>query len=263
MMQDGLDAEGYIETCGSVERIPPVFRPAVDDSIALLTSTLEARLHGLYLCGSVATGRARLGHSDIDLLVIFRDSVSDRDQAEIRHVANTLSTSCHSLVREVGLGAVSLREALAEEGLPGWGCFIKHLCVCLAGQDIRPLLPRFRPSIEVARGFNGDYPSVTQAGLQELAEANQTEIAQSLMRRICRKTVRTGFSLVMPRLGCWTTDLEPSVEYFCRYYPEKRTSMSLILGWIQRPPENREEFLRTIEPLADWLSIEFDRVIRD
>ncbi|NYF81358.1 nucleotidyltransferase domain-containing protein [Granulicella arctica] len=261
MTRDGLDAEGYIEICCAVEKISPVYRPVLDDSIALLTSTFEARLHGIYLYGSVATGHARLGKSDIDLLVIFSNPISDPDQAKIKHVAKNLSASYQSCVREIGIGAAPLQEALSKESLPGLGCFIKHLCVCVAGEDIRPLLPKFRPSIEVARGFNGDYAIDTQATLNELGETNQPAIAQAVMRRICRKTVRTGFSLVMPRLGRWTTELETSFEYFCRYYPEKRTSMTLILDWIQRPPEDKTEFLRTVTPLAEWLTTEFDRVI--
>lgn len=261
MTQEGLDAEGYIETCCAFEKIPPIFRPVLDESVALLRLTFAARLHSIYLYGSVATGQARLGQSDIDLLVLFGDPISGPDQAAIQRVAESLSASYFSIVRDVGIGAVSIQEAFAKESLPGLGCFLKHLCVCVAGEDIRPLLPKFRPSIEVASGFNRDYAAVMQATLAELAEANQTHMAQSVMRRICRKTVRTGFSLVMPRLGCWTTSLERSADFFCRYYPEKRSSMALTLDWIQRPPEDKAEFLRIVLPLADWLATEFDRII--
>ncbi len=258
---DGLDAEGYIETCCAVEKIPRVLRPALDASIARLKSTFAARLHSIYLYGSVATGQARLGLSDIDILVLFSDSILDPDQASLQQVAENLSLSYRSLVRQVGIEAVSIQEALANETLPGLGCFIKHLCVCVVGEDIRPLLPKFRPSIEVARGFNGDYASVMQAMLAELAAANQTQITQAVMRRICRKTVRTAFSLVMPRLGCWTTHFDRSVDYFCRYYPEQQPSMTLVLDWIERPPEDRADFLSTLTPLAAWLTLEFDRMI--
>jgi predicted nucleotidyltransferase len=261
MRRDGLDAEGYIESCCAIENIPPIFQPALDEIIAVLGSTFAATLHSIYVYGSVATGHARVGQSDIDILVIFDQPLSDLGQAEIKRVSQSLSALYRSLVREVGIGPVSVQEALAKESLPGLGCFIKHLCVCVAGEDIRPVLPKFRPTIEVARGFNGDYAAVMRGLLAELAEANETEVAQSVMRRICRKTVRTAFSLVMPRLGCWTTELERSVDYFCRYYPEKQHSMALILNWIQQPPQDRTEFLRRVLPLADWLTVEFDQVI--
>ena len=259
--RDGLDAEGYLETLCALEKIPLAFLPLVDASLALLQSTFAPRLHSIYLYGSVATGLAQPRTSDLDLLVLFRETLSPLQQSELEHVAKSLSASHPSIVREVGIGAASLREALAPESLAGLGCFLKHLCICIAGEDIRPLLPKFRPTLEVARGFNGDYASVVQTMLSDLARTDQFEPAQHLMRRICRKTVRTGFSLVMPSLGFWTTQLEPSSEYFCRTYPDKRASMTRILDWIQHPPPDKAEFLQTIAPLADWLANEFDRVI--
>lgn len=261
MTGDGLDTEGYIEICCAVDKISSVFLPVLNGSIAALKSTFEAKLHSIYLYGSVATGQAMLKHSDLDILVIFACPMSDIDHAEIKRVGGTLSASYQSSVREVGLAITSLQEALAEENLSGLGCFIKHLCVCVDGEDIRPLFPKFRPSIEVARGFNADYAAVMQAKLEELAKTDQTIVVQSLIRQMCRKTIRTGFSLVMPRLNCWTTDLESSFNCFCHYYPEKRSSMAPILDWTQQPPENLTEFLPTITPLAEWLTTEFDRVI--
>jgi predicted nucleotidyltransferase len=258
---DGLDPEGYLEVSCALEKIPPIFQPLLDESIALLQSTFATSLHSIYLYGSVATGHAQPAKSDLDLLVLFADAISPLHQAEIEQVAATLTASHLHLVREVGIGAASLHEALAKESLPGLGCFLKHLCLCVSGEDIRPLLPKFRPSIEVARGFNGDYAAVTQTMLTDLAQTDQTSVAQSVMRRLCRKTVRTGFSLVMPRLGRWTTDLETSVNYFCRYYPEKRTQMALILSWIQHPPKDSASFLQTMKPLSDWLAAEIGRVI--
>jgi predicted nucleotidyltransferase len=225
----GFDTEGYIEICCAVEKISTTFLPVLEGSIALLKSTFQTRLHSIYLYGSIATGQAVLKQSDIDLLIIFSGPLSESDHAEIKYVAHSLSASHQSLVREVGLAVVSLEEALAKESLSGFGCFIKHLCVCVDGEDIRPLFPKFRPSIEVARGFNGDYAAVMKARFEELAKMDHSKMAQPVIRQICRKTVRTGFSLVMPRMGCWTTDLKPSFDYFCRYYPDKRSDMALGL----------------------------------
>jgi hypothetical protein len=100
-----------------------------------------------------------------------------------------------------------------------------------------------------------------QAKLYDLAQTHQTDAAQALKRQICRKTVRTGFSLVMPRLGCWTTNLDVSVEYFRICYPQWQTAMAMILEWTRQPTEDRAEFLRTVTPLAEWLTVEFERVI--
>lgn len=258
---DGLDAEGYIEIRCAIERISPFFRPVVDESIARLETSFGPRLHSIYLYGSVAIGEAKPRQSDLDILVVIGDAMFDPDHARLKQITNSLSATNYASVREVGIGAVSIQQALADENLAGLGCFIKHLCVCVTGEDIRPRLPKFRPTIEVARGFNGDFAAVMQAKLQKLAKTNQTKAAQAVMRQICRKIVRTGFSLVMPRLGCWTTDLDRSAEYFCSCYPQMQAAMAMIVAWTRQPPEDRAEFLRTVTSLVEWLTAEFERVI--
>jgi hypothetical protein len=100
-----------------------------------------------------------------------------------------------------------------------------------------------------------------QGKLKALEAADRAQAPQAMMRQICRKTVRTAFSLVMPRLGCWTTDLGLSSRHFCQCHPDRRADMDLVLDWTRRPPEDRTEFLNTVVPLAEWLAAEFERVI--
>src|SRR5580693_6971466 len=43
---------------------------------------------------------------------------------------------------------------------------------------------------------------------------------RTLSRSVGRRLVRTGFTLIMPRWGGWTSDLNASAELFGRYYPD-------------------------------------------
>lgn len=44
---------------------------------------------------------------------------------------------------------------------------------------------------------------------------------RNLGRGTARRIVRSRFTLVMPRWGGWTSDLQECAEIFCRYYPER------------------------------------------
>jgi hypothetical protein len=48
-----------------------------------------------------------------------------------------------------------------------------------------------------------------------------------LSSAVARRLVRAGFTLVMPRWGGWTSDLDLSAELFGRYYPERAGQMRM------------------------------------
>ncbi len=68
----GLDTQGYIEREGSLGRIPPAFRPVVAAARDRLLDVYGGRLNSAYLYGSIPRGTARVGRSDLDLLVVTR-----------------------------------------------------------------------------------------------------------------------------------------------------------------------------------------------
>jgi hypothetical protein len=70
---EGVDADGYLVTGASLDRVPPGYQPVIADCVAALTAYPE--LDGLYLYGSVATGQARPPDSDLDLLALWTSTV--------------------------------------------------------------------------------------------------------------------------------------------------------------------------------------------
>ena len=65
-----VDCNGYI-TLPNYKEIQPEYSGVVEEVITKLTSNFPDLVHSLYVYGSAATGRARLGKSDLDLTVIF------------------------------------------------------------------------------------------------------------------------------------------------------------------------------------------------
>jgi Nucleotidyltransferase domain len=62
--EEGLGADGTIQTGARRDRVPAVFYPMLADAIAFLGESRAS----LYVYGSVANGTARSGSSDLDLL---------------------------------------------------------------------------------------------------------------------------------------------------------------------------------------------------
>ena len=104
----------------------------------------------------------------------------------------------------------------------------------MLGPDLAEQLPRYRPTTLLARETNGDLgPAAGPTGGPEAAEAATDADRRVLSRRAARRIVRTGFTLVMPRWGGWTSDLDESAALFGRYYPQRAEQMRVAA--VHRP----------------------------
>ena len=80
---------------------------------------------------------------------------------------------------------------------------------------------------------------------------------KALSRLVARRIVRTGFTLIMPRWGGWTSDLTESAEAFGLHYPERALQMrrAAVIG---RTPSPDPGVLRElIDDLGPWLAAEY------
>jgi uncharacterized protein len=228
---EGVDADGCLVTGAALVNIPPAYRPVVDDCVAAMTAFPE--LDGLYLYGSVATGRARPPDSDLDLLALWTSTV------DVSATVATLSARHAAVVREVGLAEAGV-ESLADEADR---CFLKHYCVPLAGRDRRADLPRCRPSRRLALGFAGDLPVL----LRSIVDTAPTpEVAA---RRAARRLLLGVATIESASHGTWTTDRATGAALLSRHHPEWTDVAGRALAMSAGAPGDVADLLT----LADWL----------
>lgn len=216
---EGVGADGYLVTGAAVANIPPVYRPVIDDCVAALTAFPE--LDGLYLYGSVATGRARPPDSDLDLLALWTSTV---DAAE---TVAALSARHAAVVREVGLSQATL-DALAGEADR---CFLKHYCVPLAGRDRRPELPRCRPSRALADGFNDDLPVVVERLRAAVDGAVTPSERLTAVRKAARRLLLAVATIESVSHATWSTDRGEGAALLARHHPEWTDVADRCLAW--------------------------------
>ncbi|GAB7031981.1 nucleotidyltransferase domain-containing protein [Streptomyces sp. NPDC021749] len=252
----GLDHDGCFVREGALERVPPAFAPVVAGLRSRIADHFGDRLHSSYLFGSVPRGTAVPGVSDLDALLALRDEPTDDDRAAARAVEEALDTAFPE-IDGAGLllfGADRLLSALERHDL-GW--FVACLCTPLDGPDLAARLPRYRPTSLLARETNGDlYRDLP--GLRAKAAAATTEAARTrLTRGVARRLVRTGFTLVMPRWGGWTSDLAESAEVFGRYYPARADQMRAAARAARSPAAYPRLLDELLSGLAPWLADEY------
>lgn len=253
----GLDQDGTIAREGSLDRVPPAFGPLVAAARARVGGTFDGeRLHSAYLYGSVPRGTARLGVSDLDLLLALRDEPTDADRADARRVENSLDLGFDA-IDGVGILLFSAATLLSELERHDLGFFVACLCTPLLGDDLGARLPRYRPTALLARETNGDLGPCLPRWRERAAAATTDAERRALSRGAARKIVRTGFTLVMPRWGGWTSDLAESAEIFGRYHPGRAAQMRLAARTGVAPTADPAVLGMLVDDLGPWLAAEY------
>ncbi|GJF33418.1 hypothetical protein KNE206_61180 [Kitasatospora sp. NE20-6] len=260
MTAEGLDEDGFIAREGSLSHVPTEFVPVVDAARERITKTFDrTRLHSAYLYGSIPRGTAIPTVSDLDLLLALRDepNATDRADADVLEVA---LDSDFAQVNGVGILLFSTGTLLSDLERHDLGWFVACLCTPLLGDDLAEDLPRYRPTPLLACETNGDLGLALPRWHEQAAAVTSDAERRALSRGVARRIVRTGFTLVMPRWGGWTSDLADSAEVFGGYYPERAAQMRLAAATARTPTADPAILSILIDDLGPWLADEYTTV---
>ncbi|MFG2130645.1 nucleotidyltransferase domain-containing protein [Streptomyces sp. NPDC048751] len=260
MNRPGLDSEGYIAREGSVARVPAPFRPVVATVRVRLADVFGARMHSAYLYGSIPRGTARVGRSDLDLLIAVHEEPTDADRADARALVEAVDEEFPQVDGGGALlfGRVRLLSDLEKHDL-GW--FVACLCTPLLGEDLAAFLPRYRPDSLLARETNGDLALYLPRWRERIAAAEDSEEARRpLVRFMSRHLVRTAFTLVMPRWNGWTSDLREMADAFATYYPARAEQLRAAAVRGYEPTGDADVLRSYVDDLGPWLAEEYARV---
>ncbi|MFF2652900.1 nucleotidyltransferase [Streptomyces sp. NPDC058045] len=260
MDEKGLDRDGTITREGALDRVPEAFAPVVDAARAHITARFDGtRLHSAYLYGSIPRGTAVPGVSDLDLQLALHHEPTDADRADAAAIETALDRAFPQ-IDGVGILLSSTRTLLSDLERHDAGFFLACLCTPLLGDDLAARLPRYRPTTLLARETNGDLALLLPRWRTRAAEATTDAARRTLSRGAARRIVRTGFTLVMPRWGGWTSDLAQSAAIFGRYYPERADQMHLAATTARTPSTDPAVLTLLIDDLAPWLATEYTTV---
>ncbi|QNP71166.1 nucleotidyltransferase domain-containing protein [Streptomyces roseirectus] len=255
----GLDAQGCIAREGSLARVQPRFRPVVAAARDRVLDLFGTRLHSAYLYGSVPRGTARVGRSDLDLLIVPRAEPSEADWDAVRTLGEHLDKEFPEID---GAGALlyGRDRLLSDAETYDMGFFVACLCTPLLGDDLAEYLPRYRPTSLLARETNGDLAALLPHWRTRAAEADSPEARVRLVRFQSRHLVRTAFTLVMPRWNGWTSDLHDMAGAFAEYYPARGAQLRTAAARGYDPTDSPEVLAEYTRDLGPWLAEEYARV---
>ena len=242
---EGVDGDGYLVTGAAGANIPAGYEPVLADCVATIADTFGAALDGLYLYGSVATGQAHPPDSDVDLLALWKSTV---DTDSVAAVAAELSTRHGAVVREVGLTQATPESMRFEADR----AFVKHYCVPLLGRDIRPELPRFRPSRALADGFNDDLPTLVRRLRSTVDDAGTPADRLAAPRKAARRLLLAVATIESVSHATWSTDRATGAALLARHHPEWTDVAARALEWSAG--RGTADGVGDLLAMGDWLT---------
>lgn len=218
-LAEGVTDNGLIVTGIARGAVPTVFEPV----LAALDAQLVTRSDvSLYLYGSVATGRARVGLSDVDFLTVGLPT------ADAIQVGYDLTVQFGNLCRGVEIAAAQADDLTGMgDAAYGMRVFVKHYCVHLGGPDLSIGLPSFPADTRAARGFNCDIARHLARWRQSVDRDEPIQLG----RQLARKTLLATAGLVSVLEGSWTTDRERAAHAYARLQPDRAAELSLLQDW--------------------------------
>ncbi len=204
---EGLSESGTIRTGADIRHVAESFRP-VHQAVKAMIHDRETSA-SVYAYGSVVTGRAKVGVSDVDLLTI------GLPPSDAKLMGAELSARFANVCRGVEIGAAEGGDFVGENDESyGNQVFLRHYFVLLAGSDAHRPKHDFAGDRRAARGFNGDIAQHAQrwrnaleaaedAGLVAMPMARKSLLAEDSMARSprsadCRgrRVIRRGHTTV-------------------------------------------------------------------
>lgn len=214
--EEGLNPDGTIRTGVRRDRVPVEFEPVVRAAAEALLELSDEGVE-LHLYGSVATGMAQVGTSDVDMVAIGVSGQWARD------LGAALSTRFANICRGVEIGQGRPADFSGDDDAAyGNRVFLRHYCVSLAGPDTLRSVEPFQGDVRAARGFNGD---IGRCLVNWRAGADP--------RRVARKTLLAAAGVVSAHDRTWTTDRGRAARRWVELDPERSDDMVRLLAWAE------------------------------
>ncbi len=219
---EGMTSEGLIRTGASRGRVPLLFEPVLADVVSAIGQA--ERDAAIYLYGSVATGQARVGVSDVDLLTL------DLPVATAAALATALSEQFASICRGVEIAPAQHADvSLPTDEAYGLRVFLHHYCVHLAGPPHRNDTGGYPADRAAARGFNGDIARHAAAWRQAVRIGTDPA---ALGRRVARKTLLAVAGLVSVHDHTWTTNRRVAAQRWAELDPARSNGLAGLCSWL-------------------------------
>jgi hypothetical protein len=200
----------------------------------------------------VVRGNAAPGRSDLDLVAVLWTPAEAADRLAAGRVERGL-VARFPVLTTAGVALTDLDEVTSPRQRYGMQVFLRDLSVCIVGQDLRPGLPRTRPSAAVAAAFHEDTPAVLARAREALRVRADPEDVRRAGRVATRRMVQAGFAVAMARDGVWATVLEEQAAAVAAAFPQWASAARQAAEQGRRPVADPDTVAELLDTFGRWV----------
>jgi hypothetical protein len=223
---DRLDPEGYIRPEADLANVQPEYQGLPDTAAALLAAPVDE-------------DRVRADRVERALLERF------------------------PVLFSAGVGLTHLQEVRSPAQRYGLQVFLRELAVCICGEDLRPGLPRTKPSAAVAAGFHADTHAVFASARETLGTSTDPEVIRRVGRMTSKRMVQVAFAVVMAREGVWATVLEEQAAAVGAVFPQWAEAARRAAEQGRRPVADAGVVRGLLDSFGRWAEDALDRAVSE
>ncbi len=231
----------------------PEYQPVVDDLVRFIRGGVGKNLHSIYVYGSVANKCAKKGLSNLDVVVVTQ-------QGEIENRATVMNSikwrfkQSFPFVREISLQTVDVATVTDLENIFVWGFILRHLAVCVHGENLGECFGDFETNWEIAKNWNMDVEEWISVYRKKIAEAKTLNEQIFHQSTIAKKLLRASYSLIMYKDKRWFNHPIACGQAFLHYHPEKQKEVERLGILFSGKPVPKRSVIGFIDSYGAWLA---------
>lgn len=256
-----LDKDGFLGKECDLKKLCSPWTEAVSEIVRAYLKHHAKNIHSIYLRGSLPRGLAIEGKSDIDTFALVHGTPKNLDLSWIQAFKSEFLKKFKG-AQDLEMHFFPVEPTLNQMGFFSLRFTIKHLSVCLYGEDLGASIPPFKPDLRIAYAFHGMLGEEINQVEKWLKTKRKPEDIRRACQWIMKRIVRTGFAIVIHFEKTYTRDLYYCYEGFSKHYPQKSAEMFQALQLAITPSEDEAFILATLKGIGEWLADEARTVYR-
>ena len=219
------DEDGFIINGFSLDMINHKWRTVLDIMKSGFVENLGENLHSIYVRGSVARDLAIDGISNLDMFALVKPSFSKEkirwQVADFQvDIAKNIKEK-YDFVSDVEIMLATYKEGFSDSNL---AMIVKTQSVLLFGKSIIKTLKKYKADESMILNYHW-----LEADILDFIKINNVDFTLEKCSEIMKVILRTGFELVMKRVGKFSPDLYICYRDFSKFYPNKEKEMRQVL----------------------------------